>query len=149
MKERGAFIVPTLLILDEIIEFGEERGIPEYSIQKAIEMSDLRETALRKAYQEGVRFAFGTDASGNLHGRNAQEFEVMIETLGARPMQVIQNATYDSAELLGILDQVGTLEVGKWADIIAVAGNPLEDITLLETVNFVMKAGEIYKHLDK
>ena len=149
MKERGAFIVPTLLILDEIIEFGEERGIPEYSIQKAIEMSDLRETALRKAYQEGVRFAFGTDASGNLHGRNAQEFEVMIETLGARPMQVIQNATYDAAELLGILDQVGTLEVGKWADIIAVAGNPLEDITLLETVNFVMKAGEIYKHLDK
>ena len=149
MKERGAFIVPTLLILDEIIEFGEERGIPEYSIQKAIEMSDLRETALRKAYQEGVRFAFGTDASGNLHGRNAQEFEVMIETLGAKPMQVIQNATYDAAELLGILDQVGTLEVGKWADIIAVAGNPLEDITLLETVNFVMKAGEIYKHLNK
>ena len=73
----------------------------------------------------------------------------MIETLGARPMQVIQNATSDAADLLGILDQVGTLEVGKWADIIAVAGNPLEDITLLETVNFVMKAGEIYKHLDK
>ena len=64
-------------------------------------------------------------------------------------MQVIQNATSDAADLLGILDQVGTLEVGKWADIIAVAGNPLEDITLLETVNFVMKAGEIYKHLDK
>jgi len=148
MKEKGAFIVPTLLILDEIIEFGEERGIPDYSIQKAIEMSGLRETAMRKAYQEGVRFAFGTDASGNLHGRNAQEFKVMIETLGATPMQVIKNATSDAAELLGILDQVGTLEAGKWADLIAVPGNPLDDITLLEKVSFVMKAGEIHKHKD-
>ena len=148
MKEKGAFIVPTLLILDEIIEFGEEQGIPDYSIQKAIEMSGLREKAMRKAYQEGVRFAFGTDASGNLHGRNAQEFKVMIETLGATPMQVIQNATSDAADLLGILDQAGTLEAGKWADIIAVPGNPLENITLLETVDFVMKAGQIYKHLD-
>jgi imidazolonepropionase-like amidohydrolase len=72
----------------------------------------------------------------------------MIETLGATPMQVIKNATSDAAELLGILDQVGTLEAGKWADLIAVPGNPLDDITLLEKVSFVMKAGEIHKHKD-
>lgn len=148
MKERGTYLVPTLLILDEIVEFGEERGIPDYSIQKAIEMSDARTIALRRAFQEGVLFAFGTDASGDLHGRNAQEFEVMIDQLGATAMQVIVTATSNAADLIGISADAGTVEAGKWADIIAVPGDPLADITALECVNFVMKAGQVYKAPD-
>ena len=130
------------------MEFGEERGIPDYSIQKAIEMSDARTIALRRAFQEGVLFAFGTDASGDLHGRNAQEFEVMIDQLGATAMQVIVTATSNAADLIGISADAGTVEAGKWADIIAVPGDPLADITALECVNFVMKAGQVYKAPD-
>jgi imidazolonepropionase-like amidohydrolase len=145
MKESGAYLVPTLMILDEIVEFGAERGIPDYSIRKAVEMSDARSRALRRAYRAGVNFAFGTDASGNIHGRNAQEFQVMVELLGATPMEVIQTATVNAADLLGIGDFAGSVTEGKWADLIAVPGDPLEDVTALERVDFVMKGGTVYR----
>jgi imidazolonepropionase-like amidohydrolase len=145
MKQNGAYLVPTLIILDEIVEFGEERGIPEYSITKAIEMSDARRVALRRAFQEGVLFAFGTDASGTIHGRNAQEFRAMVEQLGATPMEAIVTATSNAADLIGIGSDAGTVQVGKWADVIAVPDDPLEDITALERVDFVMKAGRVHR----
>ncbi|MBM3790824.1 MAG: amidohydrolase family protein, partial [Acidobacteria bacterium] len=78
-------------------------------------------------------------------GRNAKDFRILVEELGVPPMEAIRMATAYAAELIGIADRAGTLEPGKWADVIAVAGNPLENIMLLEDVRFVMKAGTVYK----
>ena len=145
MLEHGTYLVPTLYTLDFIIDEGEAWGIPQYSIDKAASMAEQQRERLRKAYEAGVKFAYGTDAAVFPHGRNAKDFEILVEELGVPPMEAIRMATRDSAKLIGIEDDVGTLEPGKWADVIAVAGNPLEDITLLEDVRFVMKGGEVYK----
>jgi len=91
-----------------------------------------------------VPIAFGTDAGVFRHGRNALEFVYMVEA-GMPPIEAIKAATYNAADLLGQLDNLGTLESGKWADVIAVERNPLEDITALQEVSFVMKAGVVYK----
>ena len=145
MLEHGTYLVPTLYTLDFIIEEGEAWGVPQYSIDKAASMAVQQRERLRKAYEAGVKFAYGTDAAVFPHGRNAKDFQILVEELGVPPMAAIRMATLDSAELIGISEDVGTLETGKWADVIAVAGNPLEDITLLEDVRFVMKGGVVYK----
>ena len=108
-------------------------------------MAEKQRAHLKKAYHEGVKFAYGTDAAVFPHGRNAKDFKILVEELAVPPMDAIRMATLQSAELIGIADDVGTLAAGKWADIIGVVGNPLEDITLLEDVRFVMKGGEVYK----
>jgi imidazolonepropionase-like amidohydrolase len=144
-KEHGTFVVPTLYTLDFITQEGPEWGVPEHSIAKAKSMAQQQRAHLKKAYHEGVKFAYGTDAAVFPHGRNAKDFKILVEELGVPPMEAIQMATVHSAELIGITDDVGTLAAGKWADIIGVAGNPLEDITLLEDVRFVMKGGKVYK----
>ncbi len=145
MKERGTFLVPTLYTLDFIIHEGKDYGVPEYSRQKARSIETLQRVRLRKAYQEGVKFAYGTDAAVFPHGRNARDFRILVEELGVPPMEAIRMATAYAAELIGIADRAGTLQPGKWADVIAVPGNPLEKITLLEDVPFVMKGGIVYK----
>ncbi len=145
MLEHGTYLVPTLYTLDFIIDEGEAWGIPQYSIDKAASMAVQQRERLRKAYEAGVKFAYGTDAAVFPHGRNAKDFQILVEELGVPPMAAIRMATLDSAELIGIADDVGTLEPGKWADVVAVAGNPLEDITLLEDIRFVMKGGVVYK----
>jgi imidazolonepropionase-like amidohydrolase len=145
MKQHGTFIVPTVYTLDFIIHEGDQFGIPQYSVDKAKSIAKKQRTRLRKAYHEGVRFAYGTDAAVFPHGRNAKDFKILVEELAIPPMEAIQMATASSAELIGIAEKVGTLEKGKWADVIAVRGNPLEDITLLEDVRFVMKGGVVYK----
>lgn len=145
MKEKGTFLVPTLIILDEIARDGEQKGVPANSIAKARAIEGDRRVRLRKAWQAGVRFAFGTDATGDIHGRNAQEFALMVDQLGATPMQAIISATSNAATLLGAQADLGTVAAGKFADIIAVAGNPLDDVRRLERVDFVMKVGAIYK----
>ncbi|MBK8058675.1 MAG: amidohydrolase family protein [Gemmatimonadetes bacterium] len=145
MKEKGTFLVPTLIILDEIARDGEQKGVPANSIAKARAIEGDRRVRLRKAWQAGVRFAFGTDATGDIHGRNAQEFALMVEKLGATPMQAIVTATSNAATLLGAQADLGTVAAGKFADIIAVAGNPLDDVRRLERVDFVMKVGTVYK----
>ena len=89
--------------------------------------------------------AFGTDAAVYPHGLNAHEFAVMVK-LGLGPLQAIQAATVNDADLLGWSDKVGTIEPGKWADIIAVDGDPVKDVTTLEHVKFVMKGGEVVKN---
>jgi imidazolonepropionase-like amidohydrolase len=92
-----------------------------------------------------VKVGFGTDAAVYPHGLNAHEFAVMVK-LGLTPLQAIQSATINDADLLGWSDKVGTIEPGKWADIIAVDGDPLADVTTLERVKFVMKGGEVVKN---
>ncbi|RMD86093.1 MAG: amidohydrolase family protein, partial [Calditrichaeota bacterium] len=96
------------------------------------------------AYKAGVKIAFGTDSGVSPHGENAREFQYMVEA-GMPPMKAIQAATLVAAQLLGVEDRLGTIEKGKIADVIAVDGNPLDDITVLQHVTFVMKEGVIYK----
>jgi imidazolonepropionase-like amidohydrolase len=91
-----------------------------------------------------VKVAFGTDAAVYPHGLNAHEFAVMVK-LGLSPLQAIQTSTINAADLIGWPDRVGTLEPGKFADLIAVSGDPTADVTVLESVKFVMKGGEVYK----
>ena len=145
MKAHGTYLVPTLIILEEIIRDGARKGTPAYAIAKAQAVEPERRTRLRKAYQAGVKFAFGTDATGDIHGRNAQEFKLMVDQLGVTPMDAIRMATSAAADLIGVGDDVGTVAVGKYADIIAVEGNPLDDVTRLERVAFVMKGGAVVK----
>lgn len=145
MKEKGTYLVPTLYTLDFIINEGKQNGVPRYAIDKAIEVSKVQRANLKKAYQAGVKFAYGTDAAVFPHGRNARDFAILVDQLGVPPMEAIQMATKAAADLLGIADKAGTIEKGKWADLIAVKGDPLANIRLLENVNFVMKGGVVFK----
>ena len=144
-KEHGTFIVPTLYTLDYIIEEGAENGVPEYAIVKAKEMAAQQRERLAAAFHAGVRFAYGTDAAVFPHGRNARDFAIMVDEMDISPMAAIRTATRNAAELLGWAEDLGSLEDGKLADIIAVEGNPLDNIRLLEDVRFVMKGGEVVK----
>ena len=144
-KEHGTFVVPTLYTLDYIIDEGAENDIPEYAIQKAKEMAAQQRERLAAAFHAGVKFAYGTDAAVFPHGRNARDFAIMVGAMDISPMAAIQTATINAAELLRWEADLGSIEDGKLADIIAVAGNPLEDIRLLEDVKFVMKGGEVVK----
>jgi imidazolonepropionase-like amidohydrolase len=137
MKQRGTFLVPTLLI-SRPSDWSRMAGIgPDVTLR-----DDAR--AFEKAYAAGVRIAFGTDVGIYDHGQNALEFGVMVD-LGMSPADAIRSATVVTAELFGIADDAGTLAPGKLADIIAVRGDPLEDITTLYDVDFVMKSGRAVK----
>jgi imidazolonepropionase-like amidohydrolase len=105
----------------------------------------LQRENFRKAFQAGARMAFGTDAGVYPHGDNAKQFAKMVEW-GMKPIDAIQSATINAADLLGLSDKVGVLEKGHYADIVAVRGNPLDDITILEHVSFVMKGGTVYRN---
>jgi imidazolonepropionase-like amidohydrolase len=144
MKARGTYLVPTLIILENIIENGPKLGTPQYAIDKAKAIERERNRRLRAAYQAGVKFAFGTDATSDIHGRNGEEFALMVRILGATPMEAIVTATRNGADLIGIGDKTGTVTAGKWADLIAVEGNPLDDVRRLEHVRFVMKGGVVF-----
>jgi imidazolonepropionase-like amidohydrolase len=99
---------------------------------------------IQHAFTSGVKVALGTDAAVYPHGLNAHEFAVYVR-LGMTPLQAIQTGTINAADLLGWSDKVGTIAPGKWADIIAVNGDPLRDINTLQNVRFVMKGGQVYK----
>ena len=145
MKEKGTVLVPTVYTLDYIIDHAKESGIPAYAQEKARAIRAAQRANLKKAYQAGVKFAYGTDAGVFPHGLNAKDFGILVEQLGVPPLAAITLATMDAARLAGIQDRVGSVEAGKWADLIAVEGNPLEQIRLLEDVRFVMKGGVIQK----
>lgn len=145
MKAKGTYMVPTLIILEEIVRDGARKGYPPYAIAKATAVAADRRVRLRKAFQSGVKFAFGTDATSDIHGRNGEEFRYMVDILGATPMQAIQSATLHAATLLGVEQDFGTIEPGKVADLVAVRGDPLADIGLLTRVTFVMKGGAVVK----
>src|SRR5260370_1020399 len=144
-KENGNSLVPTLF-LGEYMEKNMDRSdVPEYSKQKMRDVIAAMRKNTGKAFAAGVKVAFGTDAAVYPHGLNAGEFHVYVQ-LGMTPLAAIQTATINASDLLGSKFQVGSLEPGKWADVIAVDGDPTKDVTLLEHVRFVMKGGAVYKN---
>ena len=145
MKEKGTYYVPTITAGKSVADSAQIPGYyPEIVVPKALAIGPKIQETFGKAYQRGVKIAFGTDAGVFAHGKNAKEFGYMVEA-GMPPMEAIQSATRVSAELLGVEDKLGTIEAGKTADIVAVNDNPLENIGTLEAVVFVMKEGEVYK----
>src|SRR5690606_27292339 len=117
---------------------------PDIVRPKALEIGPQIKNTLARAWKVGVKIAFGTDAGVYKHGKNWMEFIYMMEA-GMPAMETIKAATIHAADLLGMKDQLGSIEVGKLADIIAVDGNPLQDKTAFEKVSFVMKNGTVYK----
>jgi len=146
MKKNGTYLVPTLYLADWFLANAERIGTPPELIGKAREVMPAARKNVARAFAAGVKVGFGTDAAVYPHGLNAHEFAVMVK-LGLTPLQAIQAATINDADLLGWSDKVGTVEPGKWADVVAVDGDPLADVTTLERVKFVMKGGEIIKNL--
>ena len=145
LKKNGTYLVPTLF-LGEYMEKNMDRSdVPEYSKQKMRDVIAAMRKNTGKAFAAGVKVAFGTDAAVYPHGLNAGEFHVYVQ-LGMTPLASIQTATTNAADLLGPKFQVGSLEPGKFADVIAVDGDPTKDVTILEHVKFVMKAGTVYKN---
>lgn len=146
MKERGTYLVPTISAGVWVAEKArEEDYFPAIVRPKAATIGPVIKDTFAKAYAAGVRIAFGTDSGVSVHGDNAREFELMVEC-GMPPMKAIQAATLEAARLLKIDDRLGTLEDGRIADVVAVAGNPLEDISATSDVVFVMKEGVIYRN---
>jgi imidazolonepropionase-like amidohydrolase len=146
MKKNGTYLVPTLYLMDWFFENAEKIGTPAELIAKGHEVMPAARKNVARAFAAGVKVGFGTDAAVYPHGLNAHEFAVMVK-LGLTPLQAIQAATVNDADLLGWSDKVGTIEAGKWADLVAVDGDPLADVTTLERVKFVMKGGEVIKNL--
>jgi imidazolonepropionase-like amidohydrolase len=145
MKKHGTYYVPTILAGKFVADKAKIDGFfPELVRPKAAAIGPLIQNTFEQAHKAGVKIAFGTDSGVSAHGDNAQEFSLMVEA-GMKPADALLSATVNSASLLGISDILGTLEEGKLADIVAVQGNPLDDISLMESVSFVMKDGVVYK----
>ncbi len=145
LKKNGTYLVPTLF-LGEYMEKNMDRSdVPEYSKQKMRDVIAAMRRNVGKAFAAGVKVAFGTDAAVYPHGLNAGEFHVYV-SLGMTPLAAIQTATINASDLLGPKFLVGSLEPGKFADVVAVDGDPTKDVTILEHVKFVMKAGTVYKN---
>jgi imidazolonepropionase-like amidohydrolase len=145
MKKDGTYLVPTLYLGDWFLENAGKVGIPEELAAKARVVIPAARKNVQRAFSAGVKVGFGTDAAVYPHGLNAREFAVYVK-LGMTPLAAIQTATVNNADLLGWPDKVGTVEVGKFADLIAVDGDPLADVTTLERVKFVMKGGDVVKN---
>jgi imidazolonepropionase-like amidohydrolase len=145
LKKNGTYLVPTLFLTEYMQQNMEHSDVPEFSRQKMRWIAAAAQQNVKKAFDAGVKVAFGTDAAVYPHGLNAGEFHVYVK-LGMTPLAAIQTATINASDLLGPKYLVGTLEPGKWADAIAVDGDPTKDVTILEHVKFVMKAGSVYKN---
>lgn len=146
MKQKGTYWVPTNLAGEWVAQKSKEPGyFPEIVRPKAAAIGPVMKLTFAKAHAAGVKIAFGTDSGVSPHGGNAREFELMVEG-GMPPMKAIQSATLEAARLLRIEDRLGTIEPKKIADIIAVKGNPLEDIKAMHAVIFVMKEGVVFKN---
>jgi imidazolonepropionase-like amidohydrolase len=145
MREKGTYWVPTNMAGEWVAKMAEEKGyFPEIVRPKAAAIGPQIRVTFRKAYAAEVKIAFGTDSGVSPHGENAHEFELMVEG-GMPPMEAIQSATLTAAKLLRIDDRLGTIETKKIADVVAVKGNPLEDIAAMRGVVFVMKEGVVFK----
>ena len=143
-KQTRAYYVPTLIAPASALKDGQRGALTPAQFEKARQAAGNAERSFARAVREGVRIAFGTDSAVSPHGENAQEFSLMVRN-GMQPMAAIKAATVNAADLLGRSDQFGTIEAGKDADIIAVDGDPLANIRLLENVGFVMKSGKVAK----
>lgn len=145
LKKNGTYLVPTLYLVDWQRENAATTNLPDFLRHKMEYISSVGKANLKKAFDAGVKIGMGTDAAVYPHGLNAHELAVYVE-MGMTALQAIQTATVNDADLLGWSDKIGTIEPGKWADIIAVDGDPLHDITALQHVKFVMKGGQVVKN---
>jgi len=145
MHDRGTYLVPTLLAGQEVLKLAQNPDyFPPAVRAKALDVGAKMGTHVARAKAAGVKIAFGTDSAVSPHGENAQEFALLVKH-GLTPVEAIQTATVNAAALLNLSAEIGTLEPGKSADVIAVAGDPVRDVTQLEHVTFVMKQGAVYK----
>lgn len=145
LKKYDAYYVPTIIAGKWVAEKSKIAGFfPDVVRPKAATIGPLIQETFARANKAGVNIAFGTDSGVSEHGRNAEEF-IYMEEAGMTPIEALKSATINSAELLGVSDTLGTLEEGKLADIIAVKGNLLDDLTKLQRIEFVMKDGKTYK----
>jgi imidazolonepropionase-like amidohydrolase len=142
MKKRGTYLVPTLYLEDWIVEKG---NLPAIYHQKMVDTIEVAKKNIKHAIEAGVKIALGTDAAVYPHGLNARELDVYVNQMGMSPLAALQSATVNAADLMGWTTKTGTLEPGKWADIIGVEKNPMDDVRVLQDVKFVMKAGVVYK----
>ena len=145
MKQKGCFEVPTLYALESILEPGNPLHVPEGSLAKARAIMPLRHAGFKAALDAGVTFAYGTDIGVFDHARVAADFPLLVD-YGMTPLQAIQSATLNASQLLRLDKELGTLEAGKAADLVAVDGDPLKDIRTLLHVRFVMKGGAVALH---
>jgi imidazolonepropionase-like amidohydrolase len=143
MKERGTYLVADIYDA-EWIRQGAKTGTPQDFADKEPEADEIQRQNFRKAVKAGVKIAFGTDAGVYPHGLNTRQFAWQVR-YGQTPLDAIRSATVSAAELIGRDKEIGSLEPGKWADLIAVKGDPLADVSVLENVSFVMKEGKVYK----
>ncbi|HTQ67034.1 MAG TPA: amidohydrolase family protein [Puia sp.] len=147
-KQYGTWYVPTIIAGKSVSDSAKKPGYyPDIIASKALTIGPIMESTFSKAYKAGVKIAFGTDAGVYKHGKNWMEFIYMTES-GMPPLEAIQSATVHAAELIGIDNKTGSIEKGKWADIIAVDGDPTQDIKSMGRVAFVMKNGVVYKGMD-
>lgn len=145
MKERGTYLVPTLMAGDFVTKKAAEKGyFPEVVRTKAATIGPVMAKNFKRAVDLGVPIAFGTDAGVFPHGDNAHELTLMVQA-GMDPMTAIRSATVVASRVIDMQDQIGTIEAGKLADLTAVEGNPLDDITVFDDVIFVMKDGKVWK----
>jgi imidazolonepropionase-like amidohydrolase len=144
MKAKGTYYVPTLSTVNGYIErLAKDPNAYTGAVKQQIEWRiGITGQSVAKAYPAGVRIAYGTDAGVSKHGRNADEFELLVK-FGMPPVEALKAATVNAADLLGLANEIGTIEPGKSADIIAVTGDPLQDVTVLKKVEFVMARGEV------
>lgn len=144
MIERGTFLVPTMMAVEYVYNAALAGRLAPWSAIKAREVAPMARASHRLAIRSGVRIAFGSDAGVFPHGTNADEFRLLVAA-GMTPARALLSATREAADLLGVRADFGTLEHGRRADIVAVRGNPLDNIELLKDVGFVMKDGVVYK----
>jgi imidazolonepropionase-like amidohydrolase len=142
MIQHGTYLVPTSYLYDWYKQYG---SLPDLYKQKMIDTTAVARANHKRAIAAGVKVALGTDAAVYPHGLNAHELEVYVREYNMTPLAAIQSATLNAADLMGWTDKTGSLDAGKWADLIAVDGDPLKDVRILQHVPFVMKSGVVYK----
>lgn len=143
MKQHGNYFVPTAYLIDWMQQYG---NLPPFYKQKMKDVSAVEKANAKRAIAAGVKVAMGTDAAVYPHGLNTHELDVYVNQFGMTPLAALQTATLNAADLMSWTSHAGSIEPGKWADIIAVNGDPLKDIRLLQNVQFVMKSGVVYKN---
>ena len=146
MKERGTYLVPQIFSPEVLHQF-EQAGMPDVVLKKARAAFAAQLDGFRRALKSGVKIAFGTDAGVYPHGENPRQLARMVGA-GMAPLEALKSATLNAADLLGWSDRVGAIKPGLYADLIAVPGNPLTDMSVVERVRFVMKGGTVVKRLD-
>lgn len=145
MKEHGTYLVADIYDDDFILQHGKEYGYTDENLAKERMLGQKQRDSFRRAVEAGVKVGYGTDTGSIPFGQNGKQFFYMVK-YGLTPMQAIQSATTWAADVMNWSDRIGSLEAGKYADLIAVKGNPLDDVTILERIPFVMKGGQVVKN---